>query len=218
MHPLLRTVLVNVFFLFFPVALYSQSNYEALKSWDEKTIQSAMSGTDADYLSSDEKEIIFLCNLARLNGILFESTFLKQYLDTCKIKYGKKWTTSLKKDLKALGKVDPFLPSAELAKEAEKHALDMGRSGKTGHNASHGDKPEKRFAHLENNFSEAAENCHYGSKNPLIIVIELLIDDKIKNLGHRKNLLSANLNRMGVSIKPHKKYRFNCVMDFGKSK
>jgi uncharacterized protein YkwD len=42
----------------------------------------------------------------------------------------------------------------------------------------------------------------------------LLIDDGIKSLGHRKNILNAGFHFVGIAIEPHKTYGTNCVMDF----
>ena len=53
------------------------------------------------------------------------------------------------------------------------------------------------------------------TRRPLSIVITLLIDDGIKGLGHRKNILNESYNSVGVAIRPHKSYRVNCVIDFG---
>jgi uncharacterized protein YkwD len=46
-------------------------------------------------------------------------------------------------------------------------------------------------------------------------VLQLLIDEGIEDLGHRNNILNPRFNSIGVSIKPHKSYDYNCVMSFG---
>jgi hypothetical protein len=38
---------------------------------------------------------------------------------------------------------------------------------------------------------------------------------KYVEVGHRKNLLNPRFNSIGVAIKPHKRYEYNCVMGFG---
>ena len=48
----------------------------------------------------------------------------------------------------------------------------------------------------------------------LEIVIQLLIDQGVSSLGHRYICLGTYA-RVGVSIKPHKSYGTNCVLDFG---
>ena len=45
--------------------------------------------------------------------------------------------------------------------------------------------------------------------------MQLLVDDKVPNFGHRKNILNPAFKKVGVSIRPHKVYHYNCVMEFG---
>ena len=51
-----------------------------------------------------------------------------------------------------------------------------------------------------------------GEMEPLEIVLSLLIDEGVPSLGHRKILL-GNYSQIGLSIKPHKKYETNTVID-----
>jgi uncharacterized protein YkwD len=59
-----------------------------------------------------------------------------------------------------------------------------------------------------------AENCSYGYGNAMAIVKQLLIDEGVQSRGHRKNILKANSRFIGVSVKRHASYQFNCVQDF----
>ncbi len=94
---------------------------------------------------------------------------------------------------------------------AQGHARKSGEKGTTGHNEF-----EKRFKPLLGKpYVQVAENCSYGYEQAIDIVISLLIDEGIKSLGHRKNMLSKEFNSVGVAIRPHRKYRINCVIDFG---
>jgi len=64
-------------------------------------------------------------------------------------------------------------------------------------------------------YMEVGENIYYGEFTAEEIVLQLLIDEGIEDLGHRKNILNPRFNSIGVSIKPHKSYVYNCVMSFG---
>jgi hypothetical protein len=44
--------------------------------------------------------------------------------------------------------------------------------------------------------------------------MSLLIDKDVAGTGHRKTILDKRLVYAGVSIQPHKEYRWNCVIDF----
>lgn len=199
--------------LFFslPTILFAQS----YAGWSEEVLTKCNTAKETAHLSENEKQVVLLMNMARNNGKLFAAGILKNYLDTTSRSYSKDYVSSLREDLKKAKDLVPFTDDTDLFNEAVVHAADMGMSGKTGHNTASGKKPAERFKKLEKDFNPLAENCHYGSDDPLVIVIELLIDDKIAGTGHRKNILSPALSQVGVAIKPHSKYRFNTVMDFG---
>lgn len=150
-------------------------------------------------------------NLARHNGPLFIETFLEQYVDENQIEKTS-YLKSLKRDLKKVVGLTPLVPEEDLTSVAQGHATKSGKTGHVGHRDMN-----KRFAPLKGNPYDAwAENCSYGYEEALSIVITLLIDEDIKDLGHRKNILNESYNSVGVAIRPHKRYRVNCVIDFGK--
>jgi uncharacterized protein YkwD len=60
-----------------------------------------------------------------------------------------------------------------------------------------------------------AENCDYGNNKAFDIVMSLLIDEDVPSLGHRENILDPEYKYVGTSIQPHKRYDWNCVIDFG---
>lgn len=45
--------------------------------------------------------------------------------------------------------------------------------------------------------------------------MNLLIDEGVKTLGHRKNILDPHAKVIGVSIQPHNLYKHICVIDYG---
>ena len=71
---------------------------------------------------------------------------------------------------------------------------------------------------MGNPYYHVGENCSYGYDQAIDIVLTLMIDEGIKDVGHRKNILSEDFNSVGVAIRPHKNYRINCVIDFGHQK
>lgn len=204
-------MLVWIVCFLLPTILYAQS----YAGWSADVLAQCNTVKETAHLSDNEKQVVLLMNMARNNGKLFASGILKNYLDTTTRSYSKGYVASLREDLKKAKDLPALTDDTDLFNEAVVHAADMGMSGKTGHNTASGKKPAERFKKLEKEFNPLAENCHYGTDDPLVIVIELLIDDKIAGTGHRKNILSPALNQVGVAIKPHTKYRFNTVMDFG---
>lgn len=193
-----------------PIAFSQKMTLE----WDRRIIEEANTASNENYLSEEEKKVIFYTNLVRLDPKLFEKTYLANYLDSAKFR-DSKWIFSLKKELKEAKPSEPLTPQKDLYEVAKAHAIDMGKSGKIGHVSSNGTYFSKRIEMLKKNYDFIYENCQYGYKDALSIVIDLLIDEGIQDFGHRKAILNPALKFTGASIQPHRRYRFNCVIDYG---
>ena len=105
-----------------------------------------------------------------------------------------------------------LIPEPDLTAIAMGHAIESGKTGHTGHK----DFKQRFEPYMGNPYQHVGENCSYGYDTAIDIVITLLIDEGIKDVGHRKNILNESFNSVGVSIRPHKRYRNNCVIDFGR--
>jgi hypothetical protein len=46
-------------------------------------------------------------------------------------------------------------------------------------------------------------------------LMNLLIDEDIPDVGHRKNILDGRMNSVGNSTQPHRNYKFTNVQVFG---
>ena len=185
--------------------------------WPDTTLAKANSGIESEFLSSSEKEVVYYINLCRINPPLFAESILSDYLKTNDIKKAKE----VKDLIKQLEETDPkeILQADEsLTETARLHAKDMGETGRTGHNSSTGKTFKERTQSIANTFNGINENANYGMETALGIVVDLLIDRNVPNVGHRKNILDAEMRYIGVAIEPHKRYGFNCVQDFGGSK
>jgi uncharacterized protein YkwD len=194
--------LVVFLLTFVPLCGYTQN------SWDQEILEKANTAKDISYLTEEEKQIIFYTNLLRLQPKLFRNTFVKHYIDSTGSK--SKYVKSLLKTLETQPSLPVLKPSERLYKIAKEHATTFGKQGKAGHGNF-----KKRFQSYLNDCKCAiAENCYYGNVSALDVVIGLLIDENISNLGHRKNLLNPALINTGVCISPHKKYKKNCVADY----
>jgi uncharacterized protein YkwD len=49
------------------------------------------------------------------------------------------------------------------------------------------------------------------------VVLQLLIDDGVRNRGHRKTLLDRDYAVAGAACGPHREYQQICVIDFAAS-
>lgn len=184
------------------------------KEWDKAKLKKANTAFNTVYLSTDEKKVVYYVNLARINGKLFADTWLRAYVDSGYANKRNKYVKSLFKDLYKLTELPCLYPEKDLYKAALYHARDMGKTGKVSHNSSNGKSfPERLKWYIPKTYT-IGENCDYGNNSPLEIVMRLLIDKGVASLGHRKNILDADFEKIGVSIQPHKVYGQNCVMDF----
>ncbi len=206
-----KRVILYIFSLLFIISLNFLLAIEPgniWEQWDSITIAMANTAAGTDYYTEEEQLIILYTNLARTDGPLFTATFLKSYM---KNKSPSKYTRSLFRDLKKVKGFQPLFPEPDLYKIALGHAITSGKSGHAGHRDF-----DKRFKPVLGRYNLVAENCAYGLEDAMSVVIELLIDENVKDLGHRKNILNPDFNSIGVSIQPHKKFNHNCVMGFGR--
>ncbi len=179
------------------------------QDWDESVIAKANTAIDSEFMNEDEQKVILFANLARADGPLFAETFLKQYL-ILKDQKSNKYIRSLYRDLQKVKELPMLLPEKNLYNIARDHAIKSGKKGYKGHKGF-----KNRYDPVMTNYMEVGENIYYGQYSPKEIIFQLLIDEGIEDMGHRHNLLNPRFNSLGVSIKPHKEYQYNCVMSFG---
>ena len=202
--------------MIFSGSLMAQKTKTFYPKWSEAEYLSANTAKDIEYLSDIEKQIIYYMNIARMNPLMFSDVYLKDYLKTSGSRTS--FVKSLEETLGTMIPAKALVPAKDLYEESLKHATDMGTTGRKGHNSLQGRNLKQRFDGLQKTYLTYGENCDYGNGEALAIVFSLLIDEEVKNLGHRKNILNPAYNSIGVSLQPHKKTEWNCVMDFGEKK
>ena len=178
--------------------------------WDPVLIQGLHTADGIAYLNEEEQKVILFMNMARYDGALFAETFLEAYVKDMRLE-NTSYLRSLQRDLKKTAELPLLYSEEDLTAIAQGHALKSGRTGHVGHRDIN-----RRFEPVKGNpYFTWGENCSYGYHTAIDIVITLLIDEGIKDVGHRKNILNPEFNSVGVAIRPHKGYDVNCVMDFG---
>ncbi len=203
-----RLILILVVFICLIISSGYTVSDNPWEKWDPETIAIANTAAGVDYLSEEEKQVVLFTNLARWDGLLFVSTFMHTYMENRK---PTRYSRSLIRDLKKVKGLQPLWHEYDLYEAAKGHAIESGKSGHAGHRNF-----DRRFKPLLGKYNLVAENCAYGFDKAMDIVIQLLIDEDVPNLGHRKNMLNPEFNSTGVSIQPHKKYNHNCVISYGK--
>ena len=93
-----------------------------------------------------------------------------------------------------------------LYQSAACHALSAGQAGYRGHDCLKASGCTAYF------FGECIS---FGFADPLAIVLQLLIDEGVPSLGHRKICLNLAYRTIGLAIRPHQSYQYNAVIDFG---
>lgn len=165
----------------------------------------------ASYLSDEEKLVIVYCNLARLDGATFVSSYLSDLRNS-----SNSYERSLLKELPQIKNLPMLYPNQKMYNAAKYHVNDIGQKGLVQHNSSDGTGFVKRLrGFYDGGF--IAENISFGYDGALDIVRQLLIDSGVEGCGHRRNILGERYTRIGTAIGDHKEYDFMCVQDFSDS-
>ena len=108
----------------------------------------------------------------------------------------------------------PLARSEGLTASALSHVLDQGATGARGHSGSDGSTPWKRMARFGRWSGHAAENIAYGRCEAREIVVALIVDDGVRDRGHRLNIFGSDFRVAGIACGPHAAYGTMCVIDF----
>jgi uncharacterized protein YkwD len=214
---LMRTV---AFILFFALSNLVYAN-------DPNSASPLNTAANASYLSPLEKEIVYEINLFRSNPAQYAEKYIAplaknyhknilQYPGDKPIKTveGVKALHECVRELKNATPKPILYPNIALTKAADDHCRDQSKSGRTGHIGSDKSTLKTRIERYGKWNVRIAENIAYGNTSARQMVIFLLIDDNVKNRGHRINMLNPDFKLIGVSTATHPEYLTMCVMDF----
>jgi hypothetical protein len=183
-----------------PLAIYSSA-------WNDPKYLKCNTAEKAGFLQPEEKELIYILNLARSNPSLFANTVVQQYPGkTGQLKIAQsRYYKSLLKKLEGLKPMNILYLDSLCFESAYCHASVTGKNGTVTHT-----RTTKEC--LANTYFDG-ECCDYGNSKAIDILFSLLLDEGVASLGHRKICLD-NYNKIGVSIQPHTRYRRTAVLDF----
>ena len=91
---------------------------------------------------------------------------------------------------------------------------DQGPVGGVGHLGDDWSTPALRIARFGRWGERMAENIAYGESNARTIVVRLIVDDGVRDRGHRLQIFGREFRHMGVATGPHARYGTMCVIDF----
>ena len=169
------------------------------QSWTSEELRSANTAGSCPYLNQTEKDVILYNNLARMYPAKFVRVELSGERESA-------YLSSLRSELNSMSPLPPLNAHQYASSSAKCWAQESGRRGMTGHNRVGCDDFKAGHAW--------GENCSYGKTTGRDIIVQLLIDEGISSLGHRRNCLSKYFNSVGIGYAPHSAYRYCCVMDF----
>ncbi len=172
--------------------------------WNDKKFKSCKTVEGINYLNDEEKKVIWVLNMIRLDPQLFIKTVL---LNPAVMKAWKcpEYYTLISDVKKLKPDSTPLLPDSLAFISARCHAIQSGNKGYVGHT--------RQVTECKSDFF--GECCEYGSNNAFDILMDLLVDQGKNPAGHRIICLSNRYEKLGVAIQPHKSiYRVNTVMDF----
>jgi uncharacterized protein YkwD len=124
---------------------------------------------------------------------------------------------ALDEALSFLSSVKPLPPLETrrgLVLAAKAHLDDMLRTGRSGHKGSDGSNAEDRFSRYGTWSDSVGEDIVYYSRTVREDIISLIIDDGVKNRGHRKNIFKPSFHVIGIALGPPVKSGTVCVITF----
>lgn len=104
-------------------------------------------------------------------------------------------------------------PSNALARSAFDHAADLGSSGEMSHRGSDGSTPSMRMQRYLPQVRSTAEVITFGPADAESVLIDLLVDDGVRDRGHRRILLDSRYTIAGAGCAPHRSFGTVCVID-----
>ena len=194
-------------FIYLFIILTSNFSASFSQVWSQQQLDSANKAKDQTQLINVEKEAIMYINLARLYPKLFATIEVENYFGTNKyIDYVKnsKFRKSLIEDLKKREPVQRLYFDSIMFSFAKCFSMESGENGTVGHARINCTRPKGNFA----------ECCSYGMETGKDIILQLLIDDDVLEVGHRITCLNKKYSKIGLSVSTHRIWNICAIADF----
>ena len=108
----------------------------------------------------------------------------------------------------------PLTLSGGLGRAAADLAREQAQTGALGHRGTDGSSPFARMSRHGRWHTHAGEAIDYGGATARRVVYNLIVDDGVRDRGHRLNLLAPDFHVVGVAQASHPQFRRVCVIDF----
>lgn len=175
----------------------------------------AFNSARGDSPRREERQILSYINEMRQDPEGFYHRYLREYIRQNSRRFTRYYTASLERDLRKTGSLPAFTVSPTMRKTATYQADYLRQFN--GRMLSH-DSGSLSFEERMHRAGVgcAGENLYTGvNRTSLEVVMDLLIDQGVSSLGHRKNLLSSSYRSIGVVVVNYSRNGNIVVMDFG---
>ena len=119
--------------------------------------------------------------------------------------------------LKILKPLPSLKYSEEISKACRDHVADIGPKGLISHEGSDGKNISDRIEKYCEWDGMLAENLDFGFRIGENVVMNMIIDDGLKEKIQRKNIFNKEFNYIGVGAGPHKIYGICVVVGYAKN-
>jgi uncharacterized protein YkwD len=190
------------------------------------TISIALNTQTSISLSRVEQSIISEMNRARSNPPAYRKVLLswrnrfsgkKAKLSNRLYLITQEGTPAIDEAIQFLQKTRPVSTlkfSRGLTLAARDLVRDQGVRGITGHQGSDGSTPFQRMERYGKWQKIAGENIAYGPDTAQSVVRDLIIDDGVRDRGHRTNMFQPQFRLTGVACGYHRQYRVMCDIKY----
>jgi uncharacterized protein YkwD len=190
------------------------------------TISIALNTQTAISLSRVEQSIIREMNRARSNPPAYRQVLLswrrrfngkQAKLSDRVVLVTQEGTPAIDEAIRYLQKTRPVSTlklSRGLTLAARDLVRDQGIRGLTGHQGSDGSTPFQRMERYGKWQKIAGENIAYGPDTAQAVVRDLIIDDGVRDRGHRTNMFQPQFRLAGVACGYHRQYRVMCDIKY----
>ncbi len=204
---------------------FSNKEYAAWLANDGWPVEKLNTGAEADYLNDEEKNLILAMNLIRYNPEKYSTLYVfprLQYFQGTAFHFPGRIPLRTREGIEAVRELylelletEPmplFYPSKGMSKASADHARYMRRTATASHEGGGG--LGARVSRHGQWVSGLAENLAWATTNAHETIVNLMIDDGIRNRGHRKNILNPAYNKVGVAIDDHPRFTISWVINY----